>query len=250
MKFSYSAVWDDTVALLRAHAPLIAALAGVFIFLPALLVGHFLPQPEPVAGAEAGEMWRLLGEYFTVNWHWLLLQSLVNTIGTIAILILVFARQGTSVGGAISAAVLLLPFYFLASLLSGLAIGIGLLLLIVPGLYLFGRLAPLAPVVVAENRRNPIDAIARTFAVTRGKGWAVLGLVILVVIPGVIAMMVANMIFGFVFRLAAGQELGALLSLIVNSATATALTIVLLLLYAAIYRALADRSEPVPAAAD
>jgi hypothetical protein len=248
MKFSYSATWDDAVGLLRAHAPLIAALAGVFIFLPALLVGYFLPQPQPAAGAEPGELFRLLGEYFSQNWHWLLIQSLVNSAGTLAILILVFARQGTSVGGAIAAAVLLLPFYFIASLLSAIMLGIGFVLFIVPCLYLFGRLATLAPVVVAENRRNPIEAIARSFAVTRGKGWAVLGLVLLVGIPGAIAMMVANMIFGFIF-LAAGRQLGALLSLIVNSATATALSVVLILLYAAIYRALASSSEAAAAPA-
>jgi hypothetical protein len=34
MKFSYNAVWDHTVALLRAHLALAAAVAGVFIFLP------------------------------------------------------------------------------------------------------------------------------------------------------------------------------------------------------------------------
>jgi hypothetical protein len=33
MKFSYSAVWNDTVALLRSHGSLLLAIAGVFIFI-------------------------------------------------------------------------------------------------------------------------------------------------------------------------------------------------------------------------
>ena len=49
MKISYSAVWADTAALLRSHASLIATVAGVFIFLPGLLVAYFLPQPEPAS---------------------------------------------------------------------------------------------------------------------------------------------------------------------------------------------------------
>lgn len=242
MKFSYSAVWDDTIALFRRHGSLAAALAGAFIFLPALLVGHFLPQPVP-----AEDMWawlRELREYMAGNALWLLLQAVANSIGMIAILLLVFARQGTSVGGALAAALPILPFYFLAGLIANLIVFAGILLLIVPGLYLFARMVPLGPVVVAENQRNPLKAIGRAFEVTRGKGWAVLGLVVLVAIPGAILIQVVNALLGIAFRIAAGEKVATLLSLIVTSATAAALTLVLLFLYAAIYRALsARRSE-------
>ena len=245
MKFSYTAAWEDLIALLRAHATLIAALAGVFIFLPALLVGHFLPQPVPADDIQRYIL--LLREYISANWPWLLLQGLLNMLGSLAILMLVFARKGTTVAAAIAAAAALLPFYFIASLLSTVMIAIGLALLIVPGLYLIGRLAPLAPVMVAENRRNPIDAIRRSFEVTKGRGWAVLGLVVLVAIAGTIVVTVVNMVFGTVFRLVGGADVGTLLRLIVTSATAAAFTVVMLLLYAAIYRQLSDRSE-APAA--
>src|SRR5688500_2592507 len=123
MKFSYSAVWADVMNLLRAHASLIATVAGVFIFLPALLVAYFLPQPETQDFRQLGELW---GEYLTLNWHWLLLNSLVAMIGAVAILLLIFARD-VSVGGAIAAALALLPSYFLATLMSNVAIGVGML---------------------------------------------------------------------------------------------------------------------------
>jgi hypothetical protein len=238
MKLSYSAVWDDTVALVRAHASLLAALAGVFIFLPALLVGHFLPQATPPVD-DIGAYFRNFQDYALANAHWLLLQTLFNATGMIAILILVFARQGTSVGGALAASIMLLPFYFIAGLIANFIVLAGLLLLLVPGLYLFGRLVVLGPVVVAENRRNPIDAIRRAFELTKGNGWAVLGLVVLVVVPGAIVLQLVNIVFGIVFSLFAGQDVATLLRLIVTSATAAALTVLLLLLYAAIYRALA-----------
>lgn len=236
MKLSYSAVWDDTLALVRAHASLVAALAGVFIFLPALLVGHLLPKVVPAE--DVGSYLRDLREYALANAHWLILQTLANAVGMIAILILVFARKGISVGGAIVAALVLLPFYFVAALIANLIVFIGLLLLVFPGLYLFARLVTLGPVVVAENRRNPIAAIGRAFEVTKGNGWAVLGLVILVAIPGAIVLQLVNMVFGLVFSIAAGDKVADLLRLIVTSATAAALTVLLLLLYAAIYRAL------------
>jgi hypothetical protein len=244
MKFSYSAVWEDTLGLLRAHTSLIAALAGVFLFLPSLLVAYFLPQPQPEDFSRYGE---LLVEYISANWHWLLLETLANMVGALAIMLLILARGGTTVGGAIAAALAILPFYFLAGILSGLIIGIGCVLLIVPGLYLLGRLLPLGPVMVAEQRRNPIDAIRRTFEVTRGNGWAVFGLLLLVAIPALIASAVANMLLGLVFRLVAGGEVGRLLSLIVTSATGAAVAALLTVLYAAIYRRLT--AEPASAAA-
>src|SRR3954467_5366360 len=109
MKFSYSDVWADLMGLLRAHASLIATVAGVFIFLPGLLLGYFAPQPE--AAESLGEMRRLMVEYASLNWPWLLLNSLAGMLGAIVILLLVFVRNIT-VGGAIAAALPILPFYF------------------------------------------------------------------------------------------------------------------------------------------
>jgi hypothetical protein len=240
MKFSYSAVWDDTVRLIRAHGSLLAALAGVFMFLPALLVGYALPQPN---APDMQQMINLLGDYLRANWIWLLLQNLLNLIGAIAMLRLAFPNGGSTVAGVIAAAVSLLPFYFLATLLSSFIIGIGFVLFILPGLYLIGRLAPVGPVIVAENRRNPIDALRRTFELTKGRGWAVLGLVLVVAIAAFILMAVINNLLGLTFILVAGQETGLFLTLIVGSATSAAFATLLVLLYAAIYRNLAPASS-------
>jgi hypothetical protein len=238
MKFSYSAVWADTVALLRSHASLLATVAGVFLFLPTLLIAHFLPQPEAVSFDRMGQLW---SEYLVANWHWLLLARLIGMIGSIAILLLVFAR-GITVGGAIAAAFALLPAFFLASLLGSVGIGIGILLLIVPGLYLLGRLGPLNPVVVAEGHRNPIAALSRCWALTRGHGWAVLGLIIIVALAAAIVVAVASNLLGILFVLVAGQEVGRLLALIVATAGNAAMMTLLLVLGAAIYRRLSEGS--------
>jgi hypothetical protein len=238
MKFSYSAVWADVMSLLRTHASLIATIAGVFLFLPGLLLAYFAPQPETADFARLGELW---GEYFRANWHWLLLNGLIGIIGAIAILLLIFAR-GISVGGAIAAALPLLIFYFLASLLSGILIGIGFILLVVPGLYLMGRLSPVTAIVVAERRRNPVDAITRCFALTKGHGWAIFGLVLIVGIAASIVIAVAAALLGILFVLVAGQDVGGTLVLIVKAAGNAAVGTLMLLLNAAIYRQLAGDS--------
>src|SRR3954470_22423264 len=181
MKLSYSAAWDDLAALAREHAPLIAALAGVFIFLPMLLVGYLLPQPVV---KDVAEWLPSIRQYYATNWPWLGLASVAKMTGDLAILILIFAPRGTSVGGAIVRALALVPFYFLAAFILGVALGFAALFLFIPALYLFGRLAPLAPVIVAEGRRNPIDAFGRTFEVTKRNGWGVLGFFLLLPLGG------------------------------------------------------------------
>jgi len=234
MKFSYSAVWADTAALLRSHGALIATVAGVFIFLPGLLVAYFLPQPEPTDLGRIGQMWI---DYIGASWPWLLLNSLISMVGAIAILLLIFARD-ISVGGAIRGALPLLPAYFVASVYASLAIGFGFVLLIVPGLYLLGRLGPSNSVLVAEARRNPIAAIARCWALTRGHGWAVLGLILIVAVAAAIAVGVASTLVGILLVLIAGQDIGQLLVLIVRTAGNAAMMSLLLVLNAAIYRQL------------
>lgn len=244
MKLSYSAVWADLTALLRSHASLIATVAGVFIFLPTLLLAHFLPQPEAATPERIGQLWL---EYGLSNWHWLLLAFIVRAIGAIAILLLVFARD-ISVGGAIAGALALLPAYFIATLLSSVAIGFGFFLLVVPGLYLLGRLGPLNAVIVAEAHRNPIAAIRRCWELTKGRGWAILGLILIVAIAAAIVVGVATTLLGILFILVAGQDVGQLLALIVRTAGNAAMVTLLLVLGAAVYRQLSEGRSAAPAA--
>jgi hypothetical protein len=244
MKFSYSAIWADVMALLKRHGALVAAIAGVFLFLPALLLGYFAPLPP---AEEGRNMIEAITAHYRENAHWFLLISFVSMIGTLGIMYLVF-RPNVTVGGAIAAGAAMFPFYFIASFLASFLIGIGLLLFLVPGIYLFGRLAPLAAVMAAENLRNPIEALRRTWAVTRGKGWAVIGIFLLVGLAGAVLVSVATSILGIIIALALPRELAHFLNLLISTSATTALQVVLILLYAAVYRALVAGAGQAPAA--
>ncbi|MBV9881446.1 MAG: hypothetical protein JO276_00380 [Sphingomonadaceae bacterium] len=256
MPFSYNAVWEDTVKLLRQHAPLLAAVAGVFMFLPALLFAVLMPPPQP-QGDDPARMFELIMAFYRQAAPWFLVQGLFSIVGTLAMLRLVFA-PGRTVGDALVQALKLTPFYILLSILFGLAVGIAGMLILVPAaligpiavllvilllfapiLYLIGRIAPVPAVMVAENRRNPIDAIRRTFALTAGHGWAIIGLIVVIAVVAVVAVGMADTLAGLVFILAAGQEIGKLLASVVASALNAAFATLLVMLYAAIYRALA-----------
>lgn len=236
MKFSYSAVWDDVMAMLRSHGSLLFAIAGVFFLLPTLLTGYLLPQPAP---ASPSEVMSAMTGYYRDQWPWLLLATAINTVGAIAIYLLLFDGRGRTVGGALSAALPILPFYLLMSVLTGLAIGLGLGLFILPGIYLLGRLTLAPAVMIAEQQRSPLGAIRGSWALTRGRGWAVAGLVVIVALVGYLLGFVVSAVLGTVFVLILGREgAGSLMILILNAAVTAALLTVLLVLFAAIYRAI------------
>jgi hypothetical protein len=113
-------------------------------------------------------------------------------------------RRDHSVGSLVrSAAPVVVPL-LIAGILAGLAIGIGLLLLIVPGLFLLTIWAVLAPVIVIE-RRDVMAAFGRSRALVRGNGWQVFGVIVVLfllqlVVTGVIqaiANSVADSVVGY-----------------------------------------------------
>lgn len=239
-KFTQNDAWADTLRLMRAHWGALVAIAGVFNFLPVLLANHFVPWPEPAPGMEPARALAMYGSFLRQNLIWFVLESFVIMIGSAAVLRLVF-RQHVTVGGALWFGILLLPAYSTMLLFINFAVCIGLVLLIVPGLYLIGRLFPAGAAMVAEDRRNPIETIRRAFALTSGHGWQILGLYILVALPGGILIYAVGAVTGSFFILLAGQELGKLLAGILLAALNALLTTLLTMLSAAVYRALAPQ---------
>ena len=79
-----------------------------------------------------------------------------------------------------------------ASILCALAVTVGLLLLIVPGLILLVALSIFVPIVVIE-RAGPLQALKRSAQLTEGNRWRVLATGILAVLPMMVLMMIPSM---------------------------------------------------------
>jgi hypothetical protein len=268
MALSYTEVWNETVRILRANAALFTAVAGAFLFLPALIMGYALPPPARVTA-------ETLSAYYERNLVWFILELTISFIGTLALLVLALDESRPTVGGALRTALSLVGRYFTVSMLTFLMLiaafipaslwlgamvssqqlgagFLGALVLMLPGFYALARLMLSGPIVVAERSLRAFAVLKRSLALTRGKGWQIMGLLLLVAVPFAIATLAATAVFGTLFLLldtaAGGEGVGAFLLLVLTTAIATLFNLVLYVLLAALYRALYSPA-PSPAQA-
>jgi hypothetical protein len=132
----------------------------------------------------------------------------------------------------------------IAGILAGLAIGVGLLLLIVPGLYLLTIWSVLIPVIVLE-RRGVMEAFGRSRELVRGNGWNVFGVIVL----SILVLIAAAIVIGLLLFWLEGWFGAFVRSVISNTMTAPFVALALTVLY---YRLLqlkeAPAAAPAPAA--
>ncbi|MDK2761077.1 MAG: hypothetical protein KYX64_06925 [Sphingopyxis sp.] len=241
-KFDMGAAWDDSLQLLKAHVALTATIAGVFLFLPTLAVAWFGPVPiEPPPGADLTAVIQSFQENFRQMIPGQIVIAISTIIGTAGILRLWLSRTGTSVGEALLFALRVFPTMLAIQILCGFAVGFGFLLLLVPGLYLVGRLALVAPAVADRGLLNPFEAIGASWQLTRDNGWAIFFFLFLVAL----VIIIAAMIVGFVVALVAGTEpgFGRMLGGFIEAAFGAIGSLVSIAVSAAVYRQLSVRTN-------
>jgi hypothetical protein len=140
---------------------------------------------------------------------------------------------------ALQRTIILLPSLLLANLLVGLIQIAGFLMLIIPALYAIGRTMLATSVVVAENMRNPVVAVTRSFALTNGNGWRITAMFFLIVIFGLILTAAVSSVLGVVFALVLPSAVAAIGDALVESVLASGITLALILMVVATYRQLA-----------
>ena len=124
-----------------------------------------------------------------------------------------------------------------ASILYGLGVAVGLVLLIVPGLILLTIWAVLAPAIVIENR-GAIEAFGRSRKLVEGYGWPVFGVVVCAFL---ITIVVSAILFSIAAAIADGPILRIVLGLLASSVTAPIAGLVAGVLY---YRLLLLKDDP------
>jgi len=253
---SISKAWDETAAFVAREGTLLFPVAFVFSALPSVLAGLLMPDALDSVKTMAEAM-AIMRPVMPQIMAALAVTTMIGLFGGLTIYALVLRPGGTSVGealrialahiaAALGATLLLLlawsvlfsiPFTLVAA---GALAPAGLVFLVLIPCVIFAavRLIPVSAVIVAENR-GPIAAIVRSWALTRGSFWKIFGFVIVVGIVGAVVSIVSDLLFGFI-DLAIGQGKSGVVSLLGGALLSTVVSVFLLVMFARIYRQLAD----------
>lgn len=261
-KLSLSVAWDETRAILARDGRLFGAVALALLVLPAAVLGAFYP------GGLGGALFMAIEGSSLPLSLLLILVFLVIATGQLAVTRLAIGPSVT-VGGAISHAVRRLPAYIAVALIVGAAIMavmfiaataiavivgapateaelaksplvvVAVVVLFAVYLFLLTRIVSLSAAIATTEDGGPIHIIRRSWAITSGNFWRLLGYLVIYFIGTAIAVFAILSISALVFSLLFGRvepmSASALLLSIVSALLNGCLILILALMLARIY---------------
>jgi ABC-type multidrug transport system fused ATPase/permease subunit len=102
-------------------------------------------------------------------------------------------KQDLSIGEMFQRVQPRLPALIVAGLLAGLGIVFGLILLIVPGLFLLTIWSLIVPTIVLEGK-SAGESFGRSRELVRGNGWQVFGVIVITFAVGIVASIVVSIL--------------------------------------------------------
>ena len=269
-------VWDRTVEVLNGRGGMLAGLAVLSLFVPAVVAAAFKSYTPATSTTTMVSALLTIGVTIAALWGQLAIIAASSDPATDqpAAITAANRRLGPAIGIALLLALIfivaLLPAFFLfvsagfdwttisngtqpATMAPGVA-GLGALYVMALGIVLLfvgARLLPFYAVILHERRG--LGTIARSWRLTRRHSWRLVGVVLLFVIVAGIATLAAQTVFGLAFRLLLGGEAAktvAFAAAIAGQAVSTALTLVAIVFSAQLYLALVDRERRLRMRAD
>jgi hypothetical protein len=164
-------------------------------FLTALAVFAVLDLLSALAAAASGDsvgagvFWWLIAAVISVVGYFWVQGALVELVQDVR-----DGRADRTIGETYAAVRPRLPALIAAGVLAAIGIAFGLLLLIVPGLFLLTIWSMLVPVIVLEGRAAG-ESFTRSREVVRGNGWSVFGLIFVTFLLVLIAQALIRLVF-------------------------------------------------------
>ncbi len=257
---SISQAWEGTKASLAADGKLMAVVAAALVALPALIGAVIVPE---TAGSEATLESTIV----------ILVSSLLALIGQLAIIRLA-VTPAVSVGEAIAHGARRMPIYLVA----GILLTLGFIVALIPfALVLYASGVPLDPAnelataaspvtvvlvlvylaliificvrmlmtspVASEEEAGPVEILRRSWHLTSGHWWRLLGFLLLFFLGAGIVIAVVNWVISFVAVMLLGpvepMSASALVVAIVDACVNATVTLLLAVMLARIYLQLA-----------
>ncbi|RIV80447.1 hypothetical protein D2V17_19190 [Aurantiacibacter xanthus] len=267
MKFDMGAAWDEAVAMMAANREVLAIVAGIFFFLPSLLLAIFGPDLNAMMAGDlsSAEQVEQMGEQvmaaYSDSWWIFAIATLAQMIGYISLLALLRDKGRPTVGEAIAMgakgllpsiaaylivtiglSVLFVIFVALAAV-SGVAAlaAVAVLLACVVMVYAMIKFSLAAPVIAIEKVTNPITVLKRSWHLTKGNSVRILLFFMLIFVVYMVVSIVAGLILAGLVS-AVGSEAGKLIQGVVGGLLGMVATVVVVAVLAATHRQLSGGS--------
>lgn len=272
IKLDMGKAWTQTTALIGSNRDTISAIAGLFLFLPAFASALFMPKAAtavPASGSGPGADPQVamqaaldqMAALYADNWPVLLAVSIAGFIGSLSLLALLSDRGNPTVAEALGKGIRSIPTYIVAQLISALGTGIviglplGLiaafaapavtviaaLAVVILMIYLIVKVILIAPVIAIDEERNPIAALTRSWRLTNGNSLRIVAFFVLlftvIVIIGALVQGILTLIFS-----AIGGTVAEIGTAMVSAGVNTAISVIFLIVLAAIHRQLSGSS--------
>jgi magnesium-transporting ATPase (P-type) len=185
MRASLSTIVGDAWQLWRADWRILTALAAPFLFLPPLMINLLLSPTldlamSRIAPEDSAARFQIYTAWLQVSLPWMMIAQAVIQFGVLAVLTFYLNRGGATVGDALRGALRGLPIYLVTMILVSIVSFAGLFVLVIGYFYALARLSLAGTVIVAERESNPFAAIGRSVKLTRGSGWILTGVMLMI----------------------------------------------------------------------
>jgi hypothetical protein len=180
MTITFAGLLSVAWRLFRRDRALVVSLAAPFVFLPAfaaLLLCDPLPPLPPAPRDEIMmRAWlAAVGQWGQANALFYVVADLIAVYGIAAIALLLLDPDRLTVGQALGQALARLWSFALVTLAVAVPVGLGMWLLVLPGLYVQARLIAALPALARHPALRAAPALRLSWRMTRGRDWAITG---------------------------------------------------------------------------
>lgn len=260
MKFNMSEAWRDATAMMAGNREVLLVIAGLFFFLPSVVLGLAMGEVQEFAMADPENAAEAMAAVYGSYWWLVLLLSLASIIGYLSLLALLRDHSRPTVGQAIKIGLTGLLPAIGAYLIVSLGIGIAALALIALGgaagvavaalagliafvgfIYVCVKVSLSGPVIAIDKIYNPLTVLARSWRLTKGNSFRLFLFYFLIFVAYFVVAIVLGIVFGGL-TLALGSSIGLTLNAVVSGAISAAVSVVLVAVIAAAHRQLSGLS--------
>lgn len=268
MNFDMGTTWSRAMDLVRDNFQLLAVIAGIFLLLPTLAAYMLIPDiqtmMDPTADPDvvAAQMQEIIGPLILVG-----LVAMVFQFAGYAAMVALMGETRPTVGEALKTGfkatpslfgvlVVFMITYVLAAIVVAIPIGVianlaglpalsilAVLLVFAVVVYLLARMSMSMPVLVLEDTLNPLRAVARSFALTGPKQWAILLFWGVLFFAYMVVALLLTGVFGVIAAMAGSGAIATLILGLANGAIGMIVGMVVSGLAVAMYGQLAGPSE-------